>query len=228
APIHPCVFFLGGGKISDAFSMMRNVLTNGKADRILTGGITADVMLLASGVELGVRTRTFLAERDLTGFIAQAKELLQTWPDRFLLPVDCAYERDGERAEATTDEIARAAELQQHLFVDLGEQTIASYVGEIERAGSVFVNGPAGIYEDARFERGTEKIWQAIASAPGYTVVGGGDTITAAKRFTTLDDFSYVCTAGGAMIRFLSGKKMPLIEAMERAWERDRAQKEKQ
>lgn len=228
APIHPCVFFLGGGKISDAFSMMRNVLTTGKADRILTGGITADVMLLASGVELGVRTRTFLAERDLTGFIAQAKELLQTWPDRFLLPVDCAYERDGERAEATTDEIARAAELQQHLFVDLGEQTIASYVREIERAGSVFVNGPAGIYEDPRFERGTEKIWQAIASAPGYTVVGGGDTITAAKRFTNLDDFSYVCTAGGAMIRFLSGKKMPLIEAMERAWERDRAQKEKQ
>ncbi len=225
-PIHPCVFFLGGGKISDAFGMMRNVLSSGTADRILTGGITSDVMLLASGVELGERTRAFLAQRVLTGFIQEAEELLQTWPDRFILPTDFAYERDGKRAEATIEEIAHSRELQQQLFVDLGERTIAAYTKEIEGAGSVFVNGPAGIYEDERWELGTKEIWRAIAAAPGYTVVGGGDTITAAERFTNLGDFSYVCTAGGAMIRFLSGKKMPLIVAMERAWERDRAQKE--
>ncbi len=226
SPAHPCVFFLGGGKISDAFGMMRNVLSNGTADRILVGGITADVMLLASGVELGERTRTFLAERDLDGFITQGKELLQSWSDRFLLPTDFAYERDGERAEATIEEIARSAELQRHLFVDLGEETIAAYSKEIANAGSVFVNGPAGIYEDERWERGTREIWRTIAAAPGYTVVGGGDTITAAERFTSLTQYSYVCTAGGAMIRFLSGKKMPLIEAMERAWQRDTTKQE--
>ena len=222
-PIHPCLFFLGGGKISDAFAMMRNVLSNETADRILTGGITSDVMLLASGIELGERTRTFLSERDLTGFIAQAKELLEMWPERFLLPIDLAYEKDGERAEVPVAQIARSPELQRQLFVDLGEQTIAAYRNEIKQAGSIFVNGPAGIYEDQRFERGTREIWRAIAAADGYTVVGGGDTITAAERFADLGQFSYVCTAGGAMIRFLSGRQMPLIDAMERAWQRDSA-----
>ncbi len=225
-PIHPCLFFLGGGKISDAFAMMRNVLSNETADRILTGGITSDVMLLAGGIELGERTRTFLSERDLTGFIAQAKELLEMWPERFLLPIDLAYEKDGERAEVPVAQIARSPELQQQLFVDLGEQTIATYRNEIKQAGSIFVNGPAGIYEDQRFERGTREIWRAIAAADGYTVVGGGDTITAAERFADLDQFSYVCTAGGAMIRFLSGRQMPLIDAMERAWQRDSAKRQ--
>jgi len=60
-------------------------------------------------------------------------------------------------------------------------------------------------------------VWQAIAAAPGYTVVGGGDSVSAATKFTNLNDWSYVCTAGGAMVRFLSGKKLPLLQAMERS-----------
>jgi phosphoglycerate kinase len=96
------------------------------------------------------------------------------------------------------------------------------YKAEIAKAGSVFVNGPAGVYEDSRWEKATKEIWRAIASCKGYTVIGGGDTITAATKFTNLEDYSYVCTAGGAMVRFLSGKKLPLIQAMEKAWERDK------
>ncbi len=220
-PVHPCVFVLGGGKISDAFGMMRNVLANNTADTILTGGITALVMLLAKGVELGDQTRTFLKDRDFTIFIDEAKELLRQWPDRFLVPVDLAYDQDAERKEATIEQIAASPTLQQKLFPDLGKQTIERYKAVIEQAGSLFVNGPAGVYEDHRWELGTKELWQAIAKAKGYTVVGGGDTITAAKQFTDLNDYSYVCTAGGAMVRFLSGKKLPLIQAMEKAFERD-------
>ena len=76
------------------------------------------------------------------------------------------------------------------------------------------------MYEDARWEKGTKEIWKAIADAPGYTVVGGGDTISAATKFTDLTKYGYVCTGGGAMVRFLAGKKLPLIEAMEKAFER--------
>ncbi len=81
----------------------------------------------------------------------------------------------------------------------------------------IFVNGPAGVFEQDLFAVGTRKLWQAIAAAPGYSVIGGGDSVSAAARFTDLADYGYVCTAGGAMVRFLSGKKLPLIAAMEKA-----------
>ena len=83
------------------------------------------------------------------------------------------------------------------------------------------MNGPAGMYEDPRWEKGTREIWRAIQDAPGYTVIGGGDTISAASKFTDLSKFDYVCTGGGAMVRFLAGKRLPLIEAMEKAYERN-------
>jgi len=95
------------------------------------------------------------------------------------------------------------------------------FTEKIAAAGSVFVNGPAGIYEDPRWETGTKAILNAIAEAPGYTVAGGGDTISAAAKFTDLAKYSYICTAGGAMVRFLGGKRLPLIEAMEKAYRRN-------
>nr|WP_319473979.1 phosphoglycerate kinase [uncultured Sphaerochaeta sp.] len=220
-PIHPCVFVLGGGKISDAFGMMRNVLENKTADAILCGGITALVMLLAKGVSLGDATWNFLKDRDLLMFVEQAKSLLESWPEAFVTPLDLAYEEGGKRLEATVETIAYSKDLQTKLFPDLGEKTIKRYKELIAEAGSVFVNGPAGVYENEHFEKATKEIWNAIAHADGYTVVGGGDTITAATRFTDLSQYSYVCTAGGAMVRFLSGKMLPLIEAMEKAWERE-------
>ncbi len=221
-PIHPCVFVLGGGKISDAFGMMKHVLVNNTADAILCGGITALVMLLAQGKELGQKTRTFLQDRDLTHFIDEARELVTQWPDHFLTPIDLAYEQDGERCESDVSEIIGNSELNAALFPDLGSKTIERYKAEIAKAGSIFVNGPAGVYEDSRWEKATKEIWGAIAACKAYTVIGGGDTITAATKFTKLEDYSYVCTAGGAMVRFLSGKKLPLIHAMEKAWDRDK------
>lgn len=221
SPKHPCVFVLGGAKISDAFGMMHHVLDNQVADTILCGGITAQVMLIAQGITLGKAVDQFLADRDLTGFIEEAQKLLQEFPDKIVVPVDLAYEHHGERAEASIQEIDESPVLQKNLFYDLGHQSIDTYKQIIGEAATIFINGPAGVYEDPRWEEGTKAIWQAIADAPGYTVVGGGDTITAATQFTDLSRYSYVCTAGGAMIRFLSGKKLPLIQAMEAAYQRE-------
>ena len=221
APARPCIFVLGGGKISDAFGMMRNVLSEKSADRILTSGITGLVMLLAKGVDLGPATTTFLQDKDLMLFVDEAKGLLKEWEDRFLIPEDLAYESDGQRSEIVATDVATDPEIQQKLFPDIGQRTIGRYQREIARAGSIFVNGPAGIYEDPRWEKGTREIWNAIADAQGYTVIGGGDTITAATKFTDLGKYSYVCTAGGAMVRFLAGKRLPLIVAMEKAYGRN-------
>ena len=219
-PSRPCIFVLGGGKISDAFGMMRNVLSEKSADKILTTGITGLVMLLAKGVDLGSATKKFLSDRDLMLFVDEAKDLLKEWEDKFLIPEDLAYEEDGQRAEIFATEVATNPQLQKKLFPDVGQRTIERYQQEIAQAGSIFVNGPAGVYEDPRWEKGTKEIWGAIADANGYTVVGGGDTITAATKFTDLAKYSYICTAGGAMVRFLAGKRLPLIVAMEKAFER--------
>ncbi len=219
-PRRPCVFVLGGAKISDAFSMMRKVLEDGAADTIVAAGVTGLVMHLARGVRLGEATEKFLADRDLLAFVGEAKELLAKWGDQYLLPLDLAYEKDGQRAEIDVDSLPVPGS-DRWLFPDVGRKTIDLIKGRLAKAGSVFVNGPAGIYEDPRWADGTREIWSAIAESPAYTVVGGGDTISAATKFTDLSKFSYVCTGGGAMVRFLAGKKLPLIEAMERAFDRN-------
>ena len=215
-PKRPCVYVLGGAKISDAFDMMRKVLEDGAADEILTAGVTGLVMHLARGVEVGAATRRFLKDKGLEEFIPEAKSLLDNWGPKYVLPLDLAYDEGGKRAVLDVSTLPRDC-----LFPDVGPKTIARFKESIAKAGSVFVNGPAGMYEEPRWEEGTREIWRAIESAKGYTVIGGGDTISAAAKFTDLGKFGYVCTGGGAMVRFLAGKKLPLIEAMEKAYDRN-------
>lgn len=206
----PVVFVLGGAKISDAFGMMGKVLKDGVADKILATGVTGVVMQLARGVKMGAKYEKWLKDRDLTVFVDEARELLSNYADKFVLPTDFAVEENGKRREAGLDELP----LDDKMFSDIGAKSIAAFEAEIEKAGTIFVNGPAGVYENELFAEGTSRVWKAVAAAKGYSVIGGGDTVSAAARFVDLKDVDYVCTAGGAMVRFLSGKRLPLIEAM--------------
>ena len=215
-PVSPSAFILGGAKISDAFGMMEHVLSNGTADKILTAGLTGQVFLIANGIRLGTKTDNFLRERSLDSFIEPARKYLADYPGKILMPLDLAYEAGGRRQEVSVEKMPK-----EELFMDIGELTINAYKLEIEKAGTIFVNGPAGVFEKSIFEKGTHDLWEAIAHASGYSVIGGGDSVSAAARFTELEKFNYVCTAGGAMVQYLSGKKLPLIQAMENAGKRD-------
>lgn len=212
----PAVFVLGGAKISDAFGMMETVLRNGTADCILTTGVTGVVMLLASGADVGQKTIDFLKSKDLMAFVDEAKKYLREFADRIEMPVDVAIEENGGRVEIDVAQMPKDT-----LYVDIGVKTIEKYKGFLGEAGTIFANGPAGVYEDKRFEAGTRGIWQAIAQSKGYSVIGGGDTVSSASRYIDLKDISYVCTAGGAMVRFMSGKTLPLVAAMQKACRRD-------
>ncbi len=214
-PDSPAVFLLGGAKISDAFGMLGKVLSGETADLILTAGLTGQVFRIAQGGNLGKRTEQFLTERSLDTFIEQAAGYLERYPGKILMPVDFAFLRDDKRTEILLEELP-----EETLFMDIGEETIEIYREKILQAGTVFVNGPAGVFEDPLFEKGTRELWKTLSEAEGYTVVGGGDSVSAVSRFTDADKISYICTAGGAMVRFLSGRKLPLIEAMEKAAER--------
>jgi phosphoglycerate kinase len=218
APEHPSVFVLGGAKISDAFGMMKQVLESETADKILTCGVTGEIMLLAKGYRLGEIKEQFLSDRGLDVFVADAEAYLRDFGSRIEFPRDLAYAVDGTRHEIAIEDLPV-----EQMFMDIGAKTIANYEQEIGQAKTLFVNGPAGVYEDPVFEDGTKAICNAIATAKGYSVIGGGDTVTAATKYVDLDKIDYVCTAGGAMVRYLSGKKLPLIEAMEKAYQRDSA-----
>ena len=213
APQRPCVFVLGGAKISDAFGMMEQVLERGTADKILTCGITGEIMLLAAGIRLGEKKEGFIRDRALDLFIPKAADYLHRFPGRIEMPLDLAYEENGRRKELDVGALPR-----EEMFMDIGAATIGKYRQFIAEAKTLFVNGPAGAYETPRFEKGTRELWQAIADAPGYSVIGGGDTVSAAQKLIDVSRISYVCTAGGAMVQFLSGDKLPLIEAMEGAF----------
>lgn len=206
----PVVFVLGGAKISDAFGMMGKVLKDGVADKILATGVTGVVMQLARGVRMGAKYEKWLKDRDLSVFVDEARELLKDYADKFVLPTDFAVEENGKRREVGLNELP----LDDKMFSDIGEKSILAFEDEIKKAGTIFVNGPAGVYENDIFAEGTSHVWKAVAAADGYSVIGGGDTVSAAARFVDLNDVDYVCTAGGAMVRFLSGKRLPLIEAM--------------
>jgi len=214
-PKQPCIFVLGGAKISDAFSMMDKVLADGTADRVLTMGLLGHVMLWAKGIRLGEIPETYLRNRGLEPFVAQAKVLIKTYGDRIVCPLDFAIAEDGERREIPLSALPAETEL-----IDIGSHTIAHYTAILQEARTIFLNGPAGVYETQIGSLGTERIWQAIAEAPAYSVIGGGDTVAAAKRFGVTDRISYVSTAGGALIKFLSGQRLPVIEALQRAKQR--------
>lgn len=213
-PEHPCVYLLGGARIADAFSMMKQVLSEGAADMVLTSGLTGEVMTLAKGYRLGEPTERLIEDKGLSGFVSAARELLSAYGDRILTPVDFAID-DGGRKEASLDDLPVP-----HLLVDIGEQTIARYVEVIQQAATIFVNGPAGVYEKPVSAKGTERLWRAIADAPGYSVIGGGDSVAAGAKFGALERMGYVCTSGGGMVRFLSGQELPVVTALRRAAQR--------
>ncbi len=210
-PKHPCVYVLGGARIADAFSMMEQILDEGTADQVLTSGLNGEVMLLAQGCRLGEASERLIDDKGLTPFVARARALLSRHADRILCPSDVVVDDGGRRQLALSDLPA------DRLIVDVGELTVLRYIEVINKAATIFVNGPAGVYENPVSAWGTERLWNAIADAPGYSVIGGGDSVSAGAKFKVLERMGYVCTSGGGMVRFLSGQELPVISALRRA-----------
>lgn len=213
-PSHPCVYVLGGSRIADAFSMMQQVLSEGAADKVLTCGLNGEVMVLARGTALGAPSERLIEEKGLTPYIQKAKELDAAFGEKIISPVDFAID-DGGRVELDLGGLPS-----DHLLVDIGTQTIAQYEQVIAQAATIFVNGPAGIYEQPASAEGTRRLWNAVADAPGYSVIGGGDSVAAGAKFGALERMGYVCTSGGGMVRFLSGQELPVVTALRRAADR--------
>ncbi len=209
SPDRPCVFVLGGAKISDAFLMMQTVLERGVADQILTGGLVANIFLAALGKSIGQGSVDFILKSNYGEYIGKAAALYDQFGGKITLPEDLAWVCGGERQEASLEQIPGDI-----AAVDIGSKTVETYRQAILNAKTVFVNGPMGVFEQSPSEYGTQAVWQALADTQGFTVLGGGDSITATEKYGLTEQMGYICTGGGALIRFLSGEELPVVKAL--------------
>ena len=211
-PEKPSVYVMGGAKADDSLEISKYVLSNGIADYVLVGGVTSQLFLAAKGVDLGKKTLDFLAKKELTQFIPGIKALLAQYPDKILLPEDVALDVNGKRQEIPVSKLPS-----EYSIFDIGAKTVDNYTKIIAKAKSIVVSGPMGVYENKEFNYGTKKVFQAIADSKAFSLAGGGNTIAAIEEYGLTKKISYISTAGGALIEFLMGKKLPGVDALETA-----------
>jgi len=212
SPEKPCVFVLGGAKGDDALEISKYVLDNGIADYVLTGGVAGQVFLVARGFDLGKSNMDFLERKDLLGFVPGIRELLQRYPDKVKVPLDVAVEVADRRKEISVDELPT-----DYPIFDIGAITVESYSRIIRSAKSIVVSGPMGVYENSEFIFGTKGIFGEVADSEGFSLAGGGHTVAALQELGLSSKISYISTAGGALIEFLMGKKLPGVVGLEKA-----------
>ena len=207
-PARPCIYLLGGARAGDAFGMIEQVLNDGSADHLLLSGLIGQIFMLADNIDIGESSAAFIRAKGFEPYIADAKKFLHKHRNKIVYPSDVAVDLNGQRQTMAPQDTADDMDI-----CDIGEKTISSYKAIIAEAKTIFVNGPCGVYENSLFEVGTQELWSAVAQADGFSVIGGGDSVTSFKKYTNIDDINYVSTAGGALIRYLSGVKLPLLES---------------
>ena len=209
----PHVVVLGGSKVPDRLEAMRMLIRTGRADHILLTGVIGNVFMRAQG---RVRSPLGIAREDEV--VAKAHALIGEYPDVFSTPVDVAVDKDGDRVEVDVRDLGRGDRI-----LDLGAKTVEHYNRMISGAGTVFISGPPGLFENERFKHGTEGLLRGVADSMATTIVSGGHLTTALRRYGLEGRINHLSTAGGALVRYLTGKKLPMMQSLEEAAERRRA-----
>ena len=216
SPEKPCVYILGGAKADDALRISKYVLDNNIADYILTGGVAGHLFLVAKGLDLGRLNIEFLQKKKLMEFVQGIRELIREYPERIKTAPDLAIDVDGKRREISVEELPT-----DYSLCDIGTKTIQQYAEIIEKAKSIVVSGPVGIFENEEFAKGTKMILEAVANSQAFSLVGGGHTVAAVKQLALEQKMGYISTAGGALIEFLMGEELPGVAALEEAAKRN-------
>jgi phosphoglycerate kinase len=209
----PVTMVLGGTKIDDSIEVAAHVLANGIADNVIVIGVVANAFYIAAGYDIGKPSTQLIEQLKYQGEIAKAKAILDTFGDRVILPSAVAVRQNGRRAEYPVEKIPTDAPV-----MDLGMDALPALVSTLKHAGTVVFNGPAGVFEDPDFATGTYELLRA-ASKVGFSVVGGGHTAAVIEKLGIEKEFTHISTGGGACIEFLTGKKLPAVEALEESYQ---------
>ena len=203
-PDRPLVAILGGAKVSDKIAVIENLLE--KADKVIIGGGMAYTFMKAQGKEIGIS----LCENDKVEY---ARELMAKAGDKLVLPIDTVVAK-----EFSNDAPSRVAEgdiQADEEGLDIGPKSVELFKKTLEGAKTVIWNGPMGVFEMSNFAKGTIGVCEAIANLEGATtIIGGGDSATAAISLGYAEKFSHISTGGGASLEYLEGKVLPGIDSL--------------
>ena len=190
---------LGGAKISDKLGLIKNLLPC--VNNLLIGGGMCFTFLKALGHNIG----NSLCDDEL---IISAKEILESADGKkIILPIDFGVTKSIDSNKR--DNIVLSDFKDDHIGIDIGTQTVNKFQEILSKSKTIFWNGPMGIFEVDEFSYGTKEITKAIAEMKVYSIVGGGDSVNAINKFSSLDKFNHVSTGGGASLEYLEGKALP-------------------
>ena len=206
-PTPPLVVILGGAKVTDKIGVIERFLVT--ADEILIGGAMCFSFFRAEGLSTG----DSLVEEEGVELARRALDRARELKRRIRLPVDIVI-ADSFDAGAKHRVVDAIDIPDGWMGLDIGPATAESYATAIARAGEVFWNGPMGAFEMEPFAAGTRAVAEAVAEAPGHTVVGGGDSAAAMSAFGLADRVDWLSTGGGASLELLEGKELPGVEVL--------------
>ena len=206
-PERPFLAVLGGSKISDKIIVIKRLLE--KVDSLIVGGGMSYTFLKAKGYEIGKS----IHEPDQVDYARETMAMAEKNGVKFLTPVDVVvgreYDNDTEKMTVQVESMPVEFE-----GMDMGQKTIDLYVEEVKKAKTIFWNGPIGVFEMSNFENATKSIANAIANSSAKTIVGGGDSLAAIKKFGLNNKFFHVSSGGGASMELLEGKELPGVAAL--------------
>jgi phosphoglycerate kinase len=206
-PTSPYVAVLGGAKVSDKLLVLEQLLQH--VDAIAVGGAMAFTFLVASDLEVG----TSRVEEDQVDNVRELVAAARARGVDVLLPTDVIVAPDFAE-DSPAGRVPAAAMPADQMGLDIGPDTAKAYAEVIAGAGSVFWNGPMGVFEWDAFASGTRTVAEAVADAQGFTIVGGGDSAAAIRSFGLDDRVDHVSTGGGASLELLEGKTLPGVAAL--------------
>jgi phosphoglycerate kinase len=208
-PRKPVIAIFGGAKVSDKLGVLRNLVN--RVDAILVGGGMANTFLKAEGLGVG----TSKTEDDMLGDARGVLDDARKKGCEVILPVDLVTAEKMEPG-TPTNKVAADAVPSNEMALDIGPNTVRLFETRIKDAGTIVWNGPMGVFEIGEFKAGTLDVAEAVGSAKGFSVVGGGDTVRAVEELGVADRISYISTGGGAFMEFMEGKTLPGVAALER------------
>jgi phosphoglycerate kinase len=202
-PERPLVALVGGAKVSSKLQVLEAL--SKKVDSLVVGGGIANTFLAAAGKPVGKS----LYEADM---IEQAKKIMQQ--THIPLPVDVVVAPEfAEHAPATVRNVDDVGP--DDMILDIGPQAAAALAEALGKARTILWNGPVGVFEFPNFAKGTEAVAQAIAANTGFSIAGGGETITAIEKYGIEKDISYISTGGGAFLEFVQGDVLPAVAILQ-------------
>ena len=205
SPSSPYTVIMGGAKLSDKLNLINKLLP--KVDNLILGGGMCFTFLKSQGYEIG----DSMCEND---FLNTATELLNsTNGKKIILPNDFGVTKDllsNHREDKPLEKIKT-----NDIGIDIGSKTVEMFNEIIYSSNTIFWNGPMGVFENEKFEYGTKEITKSVSQSNAYTIVGGGDTVSAINKYSKIQNFNHVSTGGGASMELLEGKKLPGVNIYE-------------